>query len=205
MAAGLAQLLCSAVLALSFGLLYQRRLAALIGTFAVQGWVLAAAVGWQGWAQRSVVLGGAAVLVLGAAGLALPVLLRRAARRSGPTAEVVMAPGVFPGMALAAGLVAVSVLVVLPAARHGPVPAREGLALALSVLLLGQLMMLTRRGALARLVGLLSMGNGLLLGALGAGGLPVLAALPVAAVVLAGMAAAGVVFQAADAPGEGRR
>jgi len=49
---------------------------------------------------------------------------------------------------------------------------REDLALALSVVLLGLLMMITRRTALTQTIGFLSMENGLMLAAVGMTGMP---------------------------------
>src|SRR5258708_23927205 len=50
--------------------------------------------------------------------------------------------------------------------------AREGLAVALGVVLLGLLMMVTRRNAVSQVVGFMSLENGLVLAATGAKGMP---------------------------------
>jgi hydrogenase-4 component E len=68
---------------------------------------------------------------------------------------------------------------------------REDLAIALSVLLLGLLMMCTRRHALAQAAGLLSMENALMLAAVGAAGMPLVVELSAAGLVLVVAALAG--------------
>jgi hydrogenase-4 component E len=113
--AAFAHLLGGAVLVLSFGLLSQRRLAAVITLYALQGWALVATAGWQGWLQGAPALGVAGLIVLGATGVAAPVLLRRIARRSRLHQVVDTALGIFPGLAIGSALVALAVLVVLPA------------------------------------------------------------------------------------------
>jgi hydrogenase-4 component E len=205
----LAHLLGGAMLVLSFGLLYQRRLTALINLYAVQTWVLAAAAGWQGWAQRSPELFVVGLIALSAAGLAVPIALHRIARQPRIRQAVQTAPGIFPGMVMGVVLVALAVLVVLPATTDGPLPTREDLALALSVVLLGQLMMITRRSALAQVVGFLSMENGLLLGAVGVRGMPLVIPSSVAVLALGGALVSGVVVfgvrERFDRPGEAPR
>ena len=61
---------------------------------------------------------------------------------------------------------------------------REGLALALSVMLLGLLMMITRRNAVTQVVGFMSLENGLILAAIGARGMPLVVEISVAFSVL---------------------
>ena len=75
-------------------------------------------------------------------------------------------------------------LSVLPTTLAAELDAREALALALSVVLLGLLMMSTRRNALLQVVGFLSMENGLILAAVGAAGMPLVVELSTAVLVL---------------------
>ena len=66
----------------------------------------------------------------------------------------------------------------------------------LSVVLLGMLMMITRRNAILQVVGLMSMENGLILAAVGVAGMPLVVELSTAALVLVAFVVAGVfVFQ----------
>ena len=62
--------------------------------------------------------------------------------------------------------------------------AREDLAFALSVVLLGLLMMVTRRNAVSQVVGFMSMENGLILAATGAKGMPLVVEISIAFSVL---------------------
>ena len=62
--------------------------------------------------------------------------------------------------------------------------AREDLALALAIILLGFLMMIVRRNAVTQIVGFMSMGNGLSLAATGARGMPLVVEISVAFSIL---------------------
>ena len=62
--------------------------------------------------------------------------------------------------------------------------AREDLAFALSVVLLGLLMMVTRRNAVSQVIGFMSLENGLVLAATGAKGMPLVVEISVAFSVL---------------------
>lgn len=108
-------------------------------------------------------------------------------------------PGVFASMALGVAVVAVAVLAIQPAASLLPTPAgpgttREDLAFALAIVLLGMLAVASRRSALAQVAGLLSMGNGLVIGAAGLGGSTALAAASASLLVSAAVAAAPAVL-----------
>jgi hydrogenase-4 component E len=62
--------------------------------------------------------------------------------------------------------------------------AREDLALALAVVLLGLLIMVTRRNAVSQVVGFMSLENGLVLAATGARGMPLVVEISIAFSVL---------------------
>ena len=76
------------------------------------------------------------------------------------------------------------------ARRHAPRDGRrrplgaEDLAFALSVVLLGLLMMVTRRNAVSQIIGFMSLENGLILAATGAKGMPLVVEISVAFSVL---------------------
>jgi hydrogenase-4 component E len=82
------------------------------------------------------------------------------------------------------GLVALAIVVMLPASADADPLAREDLAFALSVILLGLLMMVTRRNAVSQVVGFMSMENGLILAATGAKGMPLVVEISVAFSIL---------------------
>jgi hydrogenase-4 component E len=190
----LAHLLGGAVLVLTFGLLYQRRLTAVINTYSVQSWALAAAAAWQGWVQGSAELYVAALIALSVKGVVIPIALHRIVRRLDIHRTVEAAMGVFPSMALGVALVVLAILLVLPSTMESQVLTREDLALALSVVLLGHLMLITRRTALTQVVGFMSIENGLILGAVGVRGMPLVVELSVAVLVLVGAVVFGVFF-----------
>jgi len=89
-----------------------------------------------------------------------------------------------PIMLAGIGLVALSMAVMLRITPHADLVAREDLAFALSVLLLGLLIMVTRRNAVGQVVGFMSMENGLVLAATGAKGMPLVVEISVAFSVL---------------------
>ena len=76
-------------------------------------------------------------------------------------------------------------MVVMLRVTHEADPlAREDLAFALSVVLLGLLMMVTRRNAVSQVVGFMSLENGLVLAATGAKGMPLVVEISVAFSIL---------------------
>ena len=175
-----AHLLGGVVLALSFVLLTRRRVTVVINAYAAQAVVLALAAAWQAWVQGSAHLALTAALVLGATGVAIPWALRRLALPAVDEA----APPLLPSLVLGVGLAVLAILAVLPATLAAEAHAREALALALAVVLLGLLVMSTRRNALLQVIGFLSLGNGLILAAVGAAGMPLVVELTVAVLVL---------------------
>jgi hydrogenase-4 component E len=183
-----AHLLGGAMLVLSFVLLYQRRLTAMIHVYALQSLVLAAAAAWQGWAQGATPLYLVALIALAAKGIAIPIALRRILDRANIRREIETALGIFPSIILGLALVALAILVVPPGAL------RESLAFALSVVLLGMLTMIARRNALAQVIGFLSLENGLILAAVGIEGMPLVAELSIAVLVLLACVVCGVCF-----------
>lgn len=193
----LAHLLGGGMLLVSFVLLYQRRVPAVIGAFALQGALLAAAAAWQGWVQGAPQLYVTALIALLAKAVAIPLALRALVRRLDLHRTVETALGIGSSLVAGVALVALAIMVALPAtAGVRAAIAREDLALALSVVLLGMLMMITRRNAILQVVGLMSMENGLILAAVGVAGMPLVVELSTAALVLVAFVVAGVfVFQ----------
>jgi hydrogenase-4 component E len=179
-----AHLLGGLTLVLSFTLLARHRLSALITIYSLQAGVLAAAAAWQAYAQHMPALYLTAVATLAVKALAIPATLRRLLGRLDLARARDPGLGLFPTLAVGVGLVALAALAVLPMTVAAPALTREDLALALSVVLLGMLMMATRRTAPAQVVGFLSLENGLILAAVGASGMPMLVEMSVAVLVL---------------------
>ena len=84
----------------------------------------------------------------------------------------------------AIGLVALSMVLMLRVTAEADPLAREDLAFALSVVLLGLLVMVTRRNAVSQVVGFMSLENGLVLAATGAKGMPLVVEISVAFSIL---------------------
>jgi hydrogenase-4 component E len=190
----LAHLLGAIALVLSFALLYQRRITSVINTYAAQAVVLAAAASWQGWVQGAPELYLTGLLTLAAKGVVIPVALHRIVRRLDVARSVETALGVFPAMALGVALVGLAVLVVLPTTAQSQAVTREDLALALSVVLLGLLVMINRRTALTQVIGFLSLENGLILAAISVAGMPLVIELAFAILVMLVAVVFGVFF-----------
>jgi hydrogenase-4 component E len=179
-----AHMLGGGVLLLSFALLSQRRIAALINTYALQAIVLATAATWQGFVQDAPHLYITAAIALAAKGVIIPLALHRFMRRLNLSGSVDTALGIFPSMALGVALVALAIMVVLPTTSQSQALTREDLALALSVVLLGLLMMITRRTVITQVIGFMSLENGLILAGTGARGMPRVVEISVAFSVL---------------------
>ena len=125
-------------------------------------------------------------------GIIIPVALHRVVIRLGIHRTIETVVGIGPTMLFGMGLVALSMVVMLKAAATADALAREDLAFALSVLLLGLLMMVTRRNAVSQIVGFMSMENGLILAATGAKGMPLVVEISVAFSVLVAFIVIGV-------------
>jgi hydrogenase-4 component E len=188
----LAHFLGGILLLCAFSLLSQRRLASMISIYQFQALALTAAAFWQGYAQSEInlYLTGAITLVIKA--IILPIGLRQIVLRFNLTRAVDTAMPVGLSMILGVALVGVAVLVVLPVTMKTMSLTREDLAISLSVVLLGLLMMTTRRNALAQVIGFLSTENGLVLAAIGMPGMPFVAELSVALLVLMAFLVVGV-------------
>lgn len=189
----IAHLLAGSLVLVSFMMLYQDRMYALLNTFALQAIVLALAVAWQAWIQNAHHLFASAAIAFFFKGLIVPWALLRIVRRLGIHREVETVVGVVPTMLAGMGLVALSILLMLQlTVTAESAVAREDLAFALSVILLGMLMMITRRNAVTQVVGFMSLENGLILAAAGAQGMPLVVEISVAFSVLIAMIVIGV-------------
>jgi hydrogenase-4 component E len=165
-----------------------------LNIYAVQAGVLAAAAAWQGYIQGAPHLYVTALIALGFKAIGIPLALHRIVRRLAIDRTVETALGVGPSMVVGVGCVALSVLVVLPITVEASALTREDLALALSVVLLGMLMMITRRNAITQVVGFMSLENGLILAAVGVEGMPLVVEISVAFSVLVAFLVFGVFF-----------
>jgi hydrogenase-4 component E len=180
----LAHLLAGGMLVLSFVLLYQDRITATLNVFALQAITLALAVGWQSYLQDAPHLMITAAIALVVKGFIIPAALHRIVRRLEIHREIEQVIGGGPTMLTGLGLVALAILLVMPVGTGVSQLAREDLAFALGVVLLGLLMMITRRNAVTQIVGFMSLENGLVLAATGAKGMPLVVEISVAFSIL---------------------
>jgi hydrogenase-4 component E len=187
-------LLSASVLVLSFALLFQRRILGVLRIFALQASVLAAAAAWQAWIQDAPHLYVTAAIALLFKAIAIPVTLQRIVVRLGIHRTVETVLGVGLAMLAGVGLVALSILLVLPVTHAAIALTRDDLALALSVVLLGLLMMITRRNAVTQVVGFMSLENGLILAAVGVRGMPLVVEMSVAFSVMVAFIIFGIFF-----------
>jgi hydrogenase-4 component E len=179
-----AHLLAGGLVLVSFMLLYQDRMFGLLNVFALHALVLALSVAWQAFIQGAPHLYVTAAIALLFKAVIIPVALHRIVQRLGIHRTLETVVGVGLTMLAGIGLVALAIMVMLPASADADPLAREDLAFALSVILLGLLMMVTRRNAVSQVVGFMSMENGLILAATGAKGMPLVVEISVAFSIL---------------------
>jgi hydrogenase-4 component E len=179
-----AHLLAGSLVLVSFLELYQDRLYALINMFALHALVLAASVAWQAHIQEAPHLYITAAIALAFKAVVIPVALHRIVRALGIHREIETAVGIGLTMIAGMGLVALSMVVMLRVTPDADPIAREDLAFALAVVLLGLLLMVTRRNAVGQVIGFMSLENGLVLAAAGAKGMPLVVEISVAFSIL---------------------
>lgn len=187
-----AHLLAGGLVLVSFMLLYQDRLYALLNVFAVHALVLSLSVAWQAYAQDAPHLYVTAVIALLFKAIIIPVALHRIVARLGIHREIETVVSIGPTMLAGIALVGLSMVVMLRVTADADPLARQDLAFALSVLLLGLLMMVTRRNAVSQVIGFMSLEDGLVLAAAGAKGMPLVVEISVAFSILVAFIVIGV-------------
>jgi hydrogenase-4 component E len=180
----IAHMLAGLLVLVSLAMLYQDRLYALINVLALHALLLAASVAWQAWVHDAPHLYITAAIALGFKAIAIPMALRRMIFRLGIHREIEAVVGTGPTMLAAIALIALSMEVMLPVTAGIDPVSREDIALALSVVLIGLLMMVTRRNAVSQVAGFMSLENGIVLAATGAQGMPLVVEISVAFSVL---------------------
>jgi hydrogenase-4 component E len=179
-----AHLLAGSLVLVSFLELYQDRLYSLLNVYAFHALTLAASVAWQAFIQDAPHLYLTAGIALVFKALIIPVALHRIIVQLGIHREIEKVVGVGFTMFAGMDLVALSLVVMLRVTHYADPLAQEDLAFALSVVLLGLLMMVTRRNAVSQVVGFMSLENGLVLAATGAKGMPLVVEISVAFSIL---------------------
>lgn len=188
----IAHLLAGSLVLVSFLLLYQDRLYALLNVYALHALMLALSVAWQAYAQDAPQLYVTAAIALLFKAIVIPVALHRIIAKLGIQRQIETVVGIGSTMLFGMGLVALAMVVTLRATEGADLFAREDLAFALAVVLLGLLMMVTRRNAVSQVVGFMSLENGLVLAATGAKGMPFVVEISVAFSVLVAFIVIGI-------------
>ena len=179
----------------SFLMLAQKRLAGLVSVFAWQGLLLALATALSAHTQESPHLYFSAGLNLALKAMLIPWMLSRLIVKLDMHREVEVL--LYPAITLTAGasLVLFSYYVVLPIEHLSTLATRNAIAVSLGVILLGMLLMVTRRQAIAHVVGFMAIENGLFFAAVSAtSGMPMVVEMGIAFDVLVAAIIFGVFF-----------
>jgi hydrogenase-4 component E len=188
----IAKMLAGGLVLVSFMMLYQDRLYALLNVLALHAGILALSVAWQAHIQDEPSLFITAAIALGFKAIAVPWALHRIIFKLGIHREIETVVSIGLTMLVGIALVGLSLEVMLPVTAHADTIAREDIALALSVVLIGLLMMVTRRNAVSQVVGFMSLENGINLAATGAKGMPLVVEISVAFSILIAFIVIGV-------------
>ncbi len=191
-----AVLLCAAlILFTSFAMLAQARIVPLTHTFAWQGALLALTTALVAFVTEHPHLYVSAALTLALKALIIPWMLHRLAVRLKIHHEI--EPIKHPSLILlaGAGLVVFSYYVVLPIVQLSVLTTRNTIAVSQAVVLLGMLLMISRKKAIAQVIGFMSIENGLFFAAVVATyGMPMIVELGIAFDVLVAAVLFGVFF-----------
>lgn len=188
-------LLAALALLTSFLMLAQGRKLPLIYTYGWQGALLAVTTALVAYVTDHPHLYVSAALTLALKALLIPWLLHRLAVRLNIQREV--EPIAHPSLLLLAGaaLVVFSYYVSLPIVQLATLATRNIIAVSMSIVLLGMLLMITRRRAMAQVIGFMSMENGLFFaGVASTYGMPMIVELGIAFDVLVAVILFGVFF-----------
>jgi len=187
--------LAALVVFTSFLMLAQRRLFPLIGLFAWQGLLLAATTVLVSFNRDYPHLYVSALITLVVKTLVIPWMLRRWIIQLDVHREVESL--LYPSyvMMAASALVLFSYYVVLPIEKLSTLATRNAIAVSFAVVLLGMLLMISRRQAVTHVIGFMSIENGLFFAAVTAtNGMPMVVELGVAFDVLVAAVLFGVFF-----------
>jgi hydrogenase-4 component E len=157
----LLDLACGVFVLAAVLVLWHRRLAVIVRLLAVQGAALAGLVAVLAVHQHDAQLGAVAVGVLALRAVALPLLVRRAVRVAGEAGQAQPLVNVASSLLAAAVLSLLAYAVTRPIVRLSPSPATHAVPVAVTVLLLGFFVLVTRRRALSQVAGFLLMDNGI--------------------------------------------
>jgi hydrogenase-4 component E len=187
-----AHMLAGGLVLVSLTMLYQDRLYSLINVLAAHAFLLALSVAWQAYIHAAPHLYITAMIALVLKAIIIPMALRRMVFRLGVHREIETVGGIGLTMLAGIALVALSLEVMLQVTVHADPLAREDVALALAVVLIGLMIMVTRRNAVSQVAGFMSIENGIVLAATGALGMPLVVEISVAFSILVAFIVIGI-------------
>ena len=180
-AAQINSLLAALILLTAFAMLVQRRMYALLHLFAWQGLFLSVSTAIVGFVAKTHHLYISSVLTLALKVILLPYILHVLIRRLKIHKEVETIVNVPTTMLMGIALVIFSYHLTAPIRELSTLITKSTLAVALATVMLGLLMMITRRHAVTQIIGFLAMENGLFFAATSATyGMPLVVELGVA-------------------------
>ncbi len=187
-----AHLFAGGLVLVSFMLLIIRsRMFSLLNMFALHAFVVSVSVAWQAHIQNAPHLYITAAIALVVKAIVIPVVLHRIIVRLGIHRNIETVVGIGQTMLAGIGLVALSIMVMLPITAAEGTLVREDLAFALSVILLGLLMMVSRRNAVGQVIGFVDRERARL-AATGAKGMPLVVEISVAFSILIALIVIGI-------------
>lgn len=160
-AAQINSVLAALILLTAFGLLVQRRMYGLLHLFAWQGLFLSISTAVVGYVAGQSHLYISSVLTLALKVIVLPYILHRLIIRLQIHKEIETVVNVPTTMLIGIALVIFSYHLTAPIRELSTLVTRSTLAVALATVMLGLLMMITRRHAVTQIIGFLAMENGL--------------------------------------------
>ncbi len=194
-AAQIISFLAALVLLCAFGMLVQRRMYGLIHLFAWQGLFLSISTAVVGFVAGKHHLYISSVLTLSLKVVLLPYILHVLIQRLKIQKEVETVVNVPMTMLIGIALVIFSYHLTAPVREISTLVTRSVLAIALATVMIGLLMMITRRHAVTQIIGFLAMENGLFFAATSATyGMPLVVELGVALDVLIAAFIFGIFF-----------
>ncbi len=195
LAAQINSVMAALILLTSFGLLVQRRIYGLLHLFAWQGLFLSLSTAIVGFVAGAHHLYISSLLTLALKVILLPYILHILIQRLGIHKEVETIVNVPTTMLIGIALVIFSYHLTSPIIEISTLVTRSTLAVALATVMLGLLMMITRRHAVTQIIGFLAMENGLFFAATSATyGMPLVVELGVALDILIAAFIFGIFF-----------
>lgn len=187
--------LAALMLLISFALLAQHRILSVLHWFAAQGVLLAFTAAIVGYASSSHELYISAMMTLVLKGLLLPWLLWRVIKRLHIHREVEPLMNSAVTMMTAIVVTLFSFHIIQPIERISHLLTRDSMAIATACVLLGMLMMITRKKAVTQVIGFLAVENSLFFAAIGStNGMPLVVEIGIAFDVLIAALIFGVFF-----------